>query len=201
VRHRFALTLTTTGLTAFALAGCGGSGSSGSDEAATQSTPSAPSAPPTQPTPSTQPTQAAAPVRLGCHEYCQQAGGYGAGPDDKPPLATVATRGTVTPVNGVVPIDVKCEFRAPCEGAILLTTNQSGSSGEALGRSDLSVPANSSRTLGVPLSAAGQRVLSGGGAVPAAVTVDAGQTLSTLPLDERANWIAVGFASITLTAE
>jgi hypothetical protein len=140
-------------------------------------------------------------VRLGCHQYCQQAGGYGAGPDEKPPLATVTTRGTVTPVNGVVPIDVKCEFRASCEGAILLTTNESGSSGEALGRSDLSVPANSSRTLGVPLSTAGQRVLGGGGTVPAAVTVDAGQTLSTLPLDERSNWIAVGFASITLAAE
>jgi hypothetical protein len=189
VLHRFALTLTTTSLTAFALAGCGGSGSSSSDEASTQSTPS------------TQPTQAAEPVRLGCHQYCQQAGGYGAGPEEKPPLATVTTRGTVAPVNGVVPIDVKCEFRATCEGAILLTTDQSGSGGEALGRSDLSVPANSSRTLGVPLSAAGQRVLGGGGPVGAAVTVDAGQTLSRLPLDERSNWIAVGFASITLAAQ
>jgi hypothetical protein len=189
VLHRFALTVTTTGLAAVALAGCGGSGSSSSDEAATQSTPPK------------QPAQAAEPVRLGCHEYCQQAGGYGAGPEEKPPLATVTTRGTVTPVNGVVPIEVKCEFRATCDGAILLTTNQSGSSGEALGRSDLSVPANSTRTLGVPLSAAGQRVLSGGSAVPAAVTVDTGQTLSRLPLAERSNWIAVGFGSITLTAE
>jgi hypothetical protein len=53
----------------------------------------------------------------------------------------------------------------------------------------------------VPLSAAGARVLGGGGAVGAAVTVDAGQTLSRLPLDERSNWIAVGFASITLAAQ
>ena len=179
--HGSALTLVSTGLAALGLAGCGGSGSAGTTQ----------SSAPTQ-------AQAAEPVRLGCHQYCQQAGGYGAGPEEKPPLATVTTRGTVTPVNGVVPIDVKCEFRATCEGAILLTTDQSGSGGEALGRSDLSVPANSSRTLGVPLSAAGVRVLGGGGAVPAAVTVDAGQTLSRLPLDERSNWIAVGFASITL---
>jgi hypothetical protein len=182
-----------TTLAALGLVGCGGSRSSSSDQSSAPAQSSAP-------TQSSASTQAAEPVRLGCHQYCQQAGGYGAGPDEKPSLATVATRGTVTPVNGVVPIDVRCEFRATCEGAILLTTNQSGSSGEALGRSDLSVPANSSRTLGVPLSAAGQRVLSGGGAVPAAVTVDTGQTLSTIPLDERSNWIAVGFASITLTA-
>lgn len=179
--HGSALTLVSTGLAALGIAGCGGSGSTGATQssAATQA-------------------QAAEPVRLGCHQYCQQAGGYGAGPDEKPPLATVTTRGRVTPVNGVVPIDVRCEFRATCEGAILLTTDQSASGGEALGRSDLSVPANSTRTLGVPLSAAGVRVLGQGAAVAAAVTVDAGQTLSRLPLDERSNWIAVGFASITL---
>jgi len=63
------------------------------------------------------------------------------------------------------------------------------------------VPANSSRTLGVPLSASGQQALSGGGEVPVLVTVDTGRTLSALPIDERSKWMAVGFASIHLTAE
>jgi hypothetical protein len=54
--------------------------------------------------------------------------------------------------------------------------------------------------LGVPLSAAGQQALGGGGEVAVLVTVDAGKTLGALPVDERSNWMAVGFASIKLTA-
>jgi len=53
----------------------------------------------------------------------------------------------------------------------------------------------------VPLSASGQQALSGGGEVPVVVTVDTGRTLSALPIDERSKWMAVGFASIHLTAE
>jgi hypothetical protein len=53
----------------------------------------------------------------------------------------------------------------------------------------------------VPRSASGQQALNAGGEVPVLVTVDAGRTLSALPIDERPKWMAVGFASIHLTAE
>jgi hypothetical protein len=195
--NRPALAFVSACLAAFGLVGCGGSASNSSSRSASQPAAPTQSAATTQ---SAETVQAAEPVRLGCHQYCQQAGGYGAGPDEKPALATVATRGTVTPANGVVPIDVKCEFRAACEGALLLNSDREGGSREELGRSDLSVPANSSRTLGVPLSAAGQQALGGGGEVAVLVTVDAGKTLGALPVDERSNWMAVGFASIKLTA-
>ncbi len=100
---RSALALVSTCSAAFGLAGCGGSASTGTTQSSA-------------PTQSTEPVQAAEPVRLGCHQYCQQAGGYGAGPDEKPPLATVATRGTVTPAGGVVPIEVSASFERPARG-------------------------------------------------------------------------------------
>jgi hypothetical protein len=197
--NRTALALTSACVAALGLVGCGGSTSKSSDQSAA---PSQSSAPPqsSAPTQSAPPDPAAEPVRLGCHEYCQQAGGYGAGPDQKPALATVATRGTVTPVNGLVPIDVKCEFRNACEGALLLNAERNGGAAEELGRSDLSVPANSTRTLGVPLSAAGRRALMEDGVLPVDVTVDSNQTLQALPRAEQSNWIGLDIGSIKLAA-
>jgi hypothetical protein len=106
----------------------------------------------------------------------------------------------VTPVNGVVPIEVSCQFRATCEGALVLDLAENGPT-TGIGRSDLVVPAHSTVTLGVPLSAAGQQALSRGREVPASVTADTGKTLFALSSAERSNWLAVDAAAIKLAGQ
>ncbi len=115
---------------------------------------------------------------LGCHQYCQQAGGYGGGPSGRPVLKVVTT-GTVVPSsNGTVPITLKCLVPVRCQGALLLDTASNSSSLEfACGtgwwaQSDLLVDADSTRTIGLPLKACPRALLRREGRLAAAITAD-----------------------------
>ncbi len=125
-------------------------------------------------------------AKLGCHQYCQQAGGYGGGPAGRPVLK-VLTTGTVVPQSdGTVPITVRCLVPVKCQGALLL---ESGSSKPSLefacqnssrgqrsawwAQSDLLVDGNSARTIGLPLKACPLALLRREGRLAAAITADA----------------------------
>jgi hypothetical protein len=115
-------------------------------------------------------------VRPGCNQYCQQAGGYGAGPGHQRPAIKILTRTAhLTPDGSSISIDVKCVFHNTCQGAMLVSLlNPPGSE---LGRCDLSLGAHKSETVQVPLTAAGSQALGQQGSpVKLAVTADAGQT-------------------------
>jgi len=105
---------------------------------------------PTQTTPA--PTQTTPTGdRLGCGEYCLQAGGYGGGEEGQEYI-TIDTSKNVVAVEDTVPIKLTCLLRTPCKGAILL---ESVNSLTDFGRSDLLVAAKSTRTIAVEISAAG----------------------------------------------
>src|SRR5262249_61054814 len=82
-------------------------------------TPGNPSTPP-----SSGPTATNGPlgmVRLGCSQYCLQAGGYGGGGGT--PLTKILTTGVIALPDGTVAITVECLFRQPCLGALLLNAS------------------------------------------------------------------------------
>jgi hypothetical protein len=88
------------------------------------------------------------PQRLGCGEYCQNAGGYGGG-DEGEFLMRIETRGQVAPIDDAVPVELTCLTNAPCKGAILI----SGPSPDFIdvGRSDLLVEGDATATIAVPM--------------------------------------------------
>jgi hypothetical protein len=96
--------------------------------------------------------------RLGCGTDCQNAGGYGAagGQPPPPPFATVASGAVRADSDGYVPVTVTCVASSTCQGIIVLGI--SGFDPELCGNyhyagcSDLLVNANSTRTIGVPLT-------------------------------------------------
>lgn len=91
------------------IAGCDGSSSSTAGQNGNTGTPGT----------STATKGPAGMVRLGCGQYCQQAGGYGGGPATPNMTKILTTQVTVLP-DGTVPITVECLFRQPCLGALLL---------------------------------------------------------------------------------
>ena len=123
-------------------------------------------------------------ARLGCDEYCQQAGA----PEGNPELAQsilIDTTGTVIPLSlGTVPVTLSCRSSSPCRGGALLLAGPEGVAtprglalgcapgGQCLGRSSLDVAAHSIRTLGVPLSAVGRELLRSYGRISAFVLVE-----------------------------
>ena len=112
-------------------------------------------------------------VRLGCHQYCQSAGGYGAGGPVKPPAAKVLSPGTITVLpGGIVPVTVRCLLSKPCLGAIVLDSDPACSNLAESGRSDLAVEGQSTRTIGVPLSSCQGSLLRERGQLEAGIIVD-----------------------------
>ncbi len=101
-------------------------------------------------------------VRLGCGEYCQNAGGYGgAVPMGRTPVdAMQVVEGAVSvDADGYVPVTLTCLVPATCQGAVLLHIDGHSSSeycggGKYIhdGCSELFVDANSTRTIWVPFA-------------------------------------------------
>jgi hypothetical protein len=123
------------------------------------------------------PGQSGEVAQLGCHEYCKSAGGYGGGGGPSPPpAAKILSSGAVAvPSSDVVPVTVHCQISSPCRGAILVDFLSGCNSGSApVGRSDLDVAAQGTRTIGVPLSTCQRGVLRSRNEVKAGITVDTG---------------------------
>ena len=144
-----------------ALAGCGSS--PGCQEKCQQGGPANTTAPPT------------AGARLGCGTYCQQAA-PGAGPSQPgAPSLRIETSGTVRPVAGAIPIRVRCLLPRPCQGYIIVFSDVSAT---LLARSDLDIPAGSSRTFAIPFTPSGEAST---GRRPQPALVRADDELSTIP--------------------
>ncbi|HUZ29421.1 MAG TPA: hypothetical protein VMU90_09280 [Solirubrobacteraceae bacterium] len=115
-------------------------------------------------------------AELGCHQYCQSAGGYGGGGGPSPPpAAKILNQGTVSVLpGGVVPVTVQCAISSPCRGAILIDFGTACTSPGEGGRSDLDVSPQSTRTIGVPLSSCQLALVRRRGSVKVVITADTG---------------------------
>jgi DNA-binding beta-propeller fold protein YncE len=122
-------------------------------------------------------------AHLGCGGYCEEAGS----PQGNGPRASnirIDTAGTVIPLSdGTVPITLTCRVNHACSGGALLLAgpfnyavhSQSmgcGPGEHCMGRSNLVVPARSTRTIAVPLSPAGRQLLDSYRRVGVAVMVE-----------------------------
>lgn len=130
---------------------------------------------------------ASEPVRLGCGQYCQQAGEIGDGATGKPALSIDTGSPVETLPDDTLPIAMTCLLPTPCEGVILLHSFDLGRETIEAGRSDLVVEANSPRTIAVPLSKAAREALQDG-PIKVAVTANLLLALETLPKGERRDW-------------
>jgi hypothetical protein len=90
--------------------------------------------------------------RAGCGKFCQQAGGFGAGPETKVPVKI--PRQTIRPDDGLIGVRARCTLEHKCVGAIIV----SGHNIE-YGRADLRIPEGQTRIVLVRLSRAGRRFL------------------------------------------
>ena len=121
-------------------------------------------------------------VRLGCDQYCAQAGSpQGNGPEAS--QVAIDSQGTVVAsADGSVPITLTCRTSKACDGGVILLSGpyaiapglsvDCGPSDGCAGRSNLDVPAHSTRTIGVPLSPAGHQMLSRFGRVTTNVLIE-----------------------------
>jgi hypothetical protein len=131
------------------------------------------------------------PVRLGCGQYCQQAGGIGDGsPGVK--MLTIDVGDSVEALSdGAVPVAMTCRFPEPCEGAVLLNSDVTPFPPEEGGRSDLLVDPDTSRTIAVPLTQVERDELERAGQLEVAITALLAPTWQTLPMSEREEWSPV----------
>jgi hypothetical protein len=138
--------------------------------------------------------------RAGCHEYCQQAGQYGDAPAGPQEAVTTTSDSVELLDDGAVPLELECHLPAPCEGAILLSEpNASGALGE-FARADLALDAETTKTIGIPLSADSVAAVERTGPLELYVTLDSLQSVAALPEDEAMNWTGFGGGPITVTA-
>ena len=130
--------------------------------------------------------------RFGCATYCQNAGGYGGvnNPNPPPPAVTLVSTGTVTAdADGYVPVTVTCNLPVQCSGAIVLDIPETLNSPDVCGGgnyhwagcSDLLVNANSTRTIGVPLTAAAIAYLRSNGPTTLGLYIDTGHSSWATP--------------------
>jgi len=153
-------------------------------------------------------------VRLGCGEYCLQAGGYGGGAT--PNVTKILTTPVTALPDGTVPITIECLFQQPCRGALVLDSGDrsmdlvcqtpavAGSQTVMIpaswGRSDLAVPAQTTLTLGVTLSQCAFGLLSQRGTLQVLVTADSGQTVEALSPADKQGLVPVDSELITVSA-
>jgi hypothetical protein len=90
--------------------------------------------------------------RPGCGKFCRQAGGFGAGPDHKNPVV-IASQRLRPDGDGIVAVRARCVLDRNCVGAIVLVGTVE------YGRSDLRIPARTTRVVYVALSKAGRAYL------------------------------------------
>ena len=109
-------------------------------------------------------------AHLGCDQFCQQAG---TPQGDGPPATDIRidTRGTILPLSdGTIPITVTCRASRACSSGSLLIMGpfndavhsqsvECAPTDACMGRSNLVVAAHSTRTIAVPLTAAGRQLL------------------------------------------
>jgi hypothetical protein len=123
--------------------------------------------------------------RLGCGMDCQNAGGYGAagGQPPPPPFARVASGAVQADADGYVPVTVTCVVSSTCQGVILLSIygvsfddKCGGGHYNWSGCSDLLVNANSTRTIGVPLTPAALAYVRANSPVTVGAAVGAGSS-------------------------
>jgi hypothetical protein len=112
------------------------------------------------PAPAGTASEEVAPKRLGCGVYCQNAGGYGGGEEGEI-LMRIETRGRVAPVDGTVPVELRCLLSKPCKGAIIISSKPPEF--VDVGRSDLVVEGGSTTTIAVPMSPEAIAALERGG--------------------------------------
>jgi hypothetical protein len=150
-------------------------------------------------------------VRPGCSQYCLQAGGYGGGGGTPNLTKILTTRVTALP-DGTVAITVKCLFRQPCLGALLLDSGDSstdsvcqkpavaGSQNDWWGQSDLDVPSQTTRILGVTLSPCALGLLSRRGTLKVAVIADSIPTMRALSPADQKGLVPLEVKLITVSA-
>lgn len=171
--RRLAALILVTCLAAVALPACGSdSGDSTQSQNDPTPTPTATSTLTPTPTPTPTPSPEATAESLGCHQYCQQAGGYGGGEEGKVYMR-VETSGTVVPISGALPIEVTCLLPNGCRGALLVYSPSPPFAD--VGRSDLDVEGKGTATIAVPISEAGLDALdSKGGRLRVEIIADYG---------------------------
>jgi hypothetical protein len=168
-RHRCLMTAMVA-ISVAALAACGGGSTSSQPPPVGTSTSSATSPAPT----STTAAAAAGEVRLGCGTYCQSAGGFGGagGQGQEVDALRVVGGAVILDADGYVPVELTCLISATCKGVIVLSiVGYSAPTGCGVdeggyprgcgcgrggmwdGCSDMVVNANSTQTIGVPLTA------------------------------------------------
>jgi hypothetical protein len=169
------------------VASCGGKTSSSTMSSATSSATmsSATANAPVSQTTTSQPANPNAEVRLGCGTFCQNAGGYGgAQATEARVYITKVVEGAVSvDADGYVPVTVTCLVAARCQGAITLNIHGYSSTDRCgggvyswAGCSDLVVNANSTQTIGVPLTAGALAYVRTHSPVTVGVTANASQT-------------------------
>ena len=137
------------GMTVVTLAGCGGASS-----ASTASKPASSGA-------AAATGSSARVVTIACGSACQDAGGGGGG-EPAPSLIQIDATGTVKSNGYVVPLRIGCGDSVPCQGRLLLSDRAApcitvtGPLPPCLGSFEVYLPANSTHTFSLPLSAAGQ---------------------------------------------
>jgi hypothetical protein len=148
IRHRHLLTIIVAIIVA-TLAACSG-GSTSSQPPGDGNSPA--------PAPTSAAPADSGELRLGCGTYCKTAGGYGAPGATGTEVIPVEVVGGAVSVDadGYVPVTLTCTIPATCKGVVVIGikgfTPTDSSKDSGYGRSDLRVDANSTQTIGIPLS-------------------------------------------------
>jgi hypothetical protein len=92
--------------------------------------------------------------RSGCGKYCRQAGGFGGGPDDPPPVVRIPSQKLRVDRFGQIGVRATCARDRKCVGAILVD-----SSNASYGRANLVIRAHKTRRVWVDVPRKARRYL------------------------------------------
>jgi hypothetical protein len=151
--------------------------------------------------------------KLGCHQYCLEAGGYGGFVDGRP-IAQLLTRRAVVHSDGSVDLKVHCAFPRECTGAINMGYSAGATVPKTLpcenspavpgavhywwAQSDLVVPARSTVTLGLTLRSCVRALLARRHTLVSSVTTDCEPQWMALSDAGRKQWAPLGGATVVL---
>src|SRR3954470_2415855 len=97
--------------------------------------------------------------RPGCSRYCQQAGGFGGGPDETMAPVTIDSQRIRVGSDGLIAVQATCTLDVRCDGAILVNNRRF-----EYGRADLRIAAQRTRKILVAVSDEGLAYLARHGA-------------------------------------